>query len=324
MKAVLNVFIFLLLVLATFLYVGKAITDLTGGEKKGGGGAVEVTPEGGEAIFWGKGRCFTCHSLGDRGSAVRCPNLGQFGEKFALPIGARAVERAKERSEQTGKNYSPTDYLVESLADPGAFVVDGYKNEMAIVFAPPISLSLDEIKAVVVYLQSQGGDLDMDALNNPSEVTKKYYDKIAAASAAGGGDPGNGKIVFEDNCSECHMIGDEGGEIGPQLSAIGKKGLKYISESIVQPGTVIVEGFETHVVVNKEGRQFKGIKTRDEATEIDITKADGDVVTISKSDIKESKIDESTSVMPDDLSESLTVKDYQDVLSYLIMQKAQK
>ena len=65
--------------------------NLPGGGKKVVS-AVEITPEGGETIFWGKGRCFTCHSLGDQGSAVRCPNLGQFGEKFPLPIGVRAVE----------------------------------------------------------------------------------------------------------------------------------------------------------------------------------------------------------------------------------------
>ena len=56
-----KVFGFLLLVLGLYLWIGYAITDLSGGEKKAGG-AVEISPEGGEAIYWGKGRCFTCHS----------------------------------------------------------------------------------------------------------------------------------------------------------------------------------------------------------------------------------------------------------------------
>ena len=93
----LKVLFFLLVVLGAFLWIGQSITAMTGGEKKAAS-VVEGTPEGGEAIFWGRGRCFTCHSVGDQGSAVRCPNLGQFGEKFALPIGARAAERAKARS----------------------------------------------------------------------------------------------------------------------------------------------------------------------------------------------------------------------------------
>lgn len=317
-----KVFLLLLIALGAFLWVGYSVTGLTGGERRTTG-AVEVTPEGGETIFWGRGRCFTCHSIGDRGSAVRGPNQGQFGEKFPLPIGARAVERAKERSEKTGRTYTATDYLVESLAVPGAYVVEGYKNEMAIVYAPPISLGLGEVKAAISYLQSQGGEIDLEAINNPSEITAEYYARISAASAAGGGDPGAGLIVFEDNCSECHQIKGEGGEIGPQLSAIAGKGLKFISESILRPAKQITEGWETYVVVTASGRKTTGLKTRDNAIEIDITKATGEVVTIAKADIAEIGQDENTSIMPEDMTEMLTVKDYQDVLAYLMMQKGE-
>jgi putative heme-binding domain-containing protein len=316
-----KVFLFMLIVLGAFLWVGYEITEMTGGERKAAV-AVEVSPEGGEVIYWSRGRCFTCHSVGDRGSAVRGPNHGQFGEKFPEPMGFRAIARAKERSEKTGEEFTAIDYLVESLAEPGAYVVEGYKNEMAVVYAPPISLNLMEIKAVVSYLLSLGGDLEMEAVDsNPTEVTQGFYSKIAAAAAAGGGDPGEGEVVFEDNCIECHAIAGEGGEIGPDLAAVATKGLKFISESILRPARKITETYETHVVIDTDGRQTIGIKTRDEADEIDITKANGDVVTIAKPDIKEISQDPDKSVMPDDLSEAMTVKDYQDVLSYLMLQK---
>ncbi len=317
-----KVLLFLLLLLGAFLWMGQTITAMTGGEKKAAS-IVEITPEGGESIFWGKGRCFTCHSLGDQGSAVRCPNLGQFGEKFLMPIGERAAERAKERSEETGENYTATDYLVESLAVPSAYVVEGFKDEMAIVYAPPIALNLNEIKAVIAYLQSQGGELDLEAIENPSEISAKYYARIAAATAAGGGDPGAGLEVFDDNCAECHKVQDEGGDVGPDLNAISLKGLKFISESILRPAKKISKGYETWVVVNQEGRRTIGLKTRDTATEIDITKDNGEVVTISKADIKEIAIEEGRSIMPEDLIEAMTVKDFQDVQAYLMMQKGE-
>ncbi|MDP6389846.1 MAG: c-type cytochrome [Alphaproteobacteria bacterium] len=314
--------VFLLVLLGAFLWIGKAITDLTGGEKTASA-VVEVSPEGGEAVYWGKGRCFTCHSMGDRGSAVRGPNHGQFGERFPLAMGERAVERAKARSAKTGKEFTAVDYLVESLSDPGVYVVTGYKNEMAVTYAPPISLNLDEIKAVVSYLQIQGGDLDMVAIDTePSDITKGFYDKIGAAQAAGGGDPGKGAEVFADNCSDCHMLNGEGGEVGPKLTGIAAKGLKHIDESIRRPAAKVVAGFEYHEVVRKDGRKFAGLKTRDEADEIDITKADGDVVTIAKAEIKEIVLDKTKTVMPSDLIEALTVKDFQDVLSFLMLQKA--
>lgn len=322
-STVAKVFLFMLLVLGTFLWIGQAITAMTGGAKKAAS-VVEVSPEGGETIFWGKGRCYTCHSLGGQGSAVRCPNLGQFGEKFALAIGARAEERARERSEETGEEYTATDYLVESLAKPDAYLVEGYKNEMAIVYAPPISLSLDEIKAVISYLQSQGGDLDMETIEAPSEIAATYYARISAASAAGGGDPGAGEEVFADNCSECHQIAGEGEVIGPALDGIAGRGLKFITESILTPGKKITEGYETYRLVDKEGRRHVGLKTRDDGTEIDITKATGEVVTIAKSDIKELEQEEGTSIMPEDLTEAMTVKDFQDVQAFLMLQKGEQ
>ena len=76
-------------------------------------------------------------------------------------------------------------------------------------------------------------------------------------------------------------------------------------------------------MIDLEGRKTTGLKTRDDAEEVDITKATGEVVTIAKSDIKEINTGDLPSIMPNDLIEALTVKDYQDVLSYLIMQKGE-
>lgn len=321
-----KVFIFLIIVLGTFRLIGATVTDMTGGEPDHSAvGAVELSPEGGETIFWGKGRCYTCHSVGDRGSAVRGPNQGQFGEKFTSPIGVRSEERAAERSAKTGDDYTRTDYLIESLTEPGAYVVEGYKNEMAIVYAPPISLSLDEIKAVISYLQAQGGEFDPAALETPSELTESFFNRIRAASAAGGGDPGNGELVYEDYCSECHELnGDFTGGLGPNLTGVGSEGIKFLADSIVSPTSAFTEGFETWVLTTTADRQLTGLKTAENADEVQITRATGQVVTTPRADIKTLEQDELTSVMPNDLIEMLTVKDYQDLLSYLVMQKSEE
>ncbi len=321
-RAIMKVFGMLLIVLGVFLWIGGAITELTGGEKVVAAvGTVEISPEGGEEIFWGKGRCYTCHSVGDRGSAVRCPNLGVFGQKFSLAIGARATERARQRSEKTGEQYTTTDYLVESLAKPDAYLVEGYKNEMATVYAPPISLNVDEIKAVIAYLQSQDGEFDIDALEKPSELSAAYFRRIEAATAAGGGDPSDGQVVYEDNCSYCHILNGEGEEAGPDLTGVGSKGIAFLEDAILNPAKTITEGYETRVVIENDGRQTKGLLMRDDPDEIDIVKDTGDIVTIARGDIKEITIDKTISVMPADINEALTVKDFQDLLSYLMLQK---
>ncbi|MBI4715190.1 MAG: cytochrome c [Nitrospirae bacterium] len=256
-KAVGKVFILLIVLLAIFLWVGNAITKLTGGEKKPvkAGEGAEVGPEAGEGLFWDKGRCFTCHSLGDRGSAIRGPNLGVSGDRFPLAIGARAAERAKERAKQTGLPYTAVDYVVECMGEPGAYVVEGFKNEMIFVAGPPISLSLDEIKSIAAYLLSQGGEVDMNAIQDPSEVAKKYYDKIVAAS-----DGGEGKkegeaaaappaktpeeVVNKYGCVACHTVAGGQGKVGPDLTKIGaKRDMDYIRRAILEPGADIAQGF---------------------------------------------------------------------------------
>ena len=90
------------------------------------------------------------------------------------------------------------------------------------------------------------------------------------------------------------------------------------------PAKSIAKGFETYVAVKKDGRKVVGLKTRDEDGEVDLVTKDGDEVTIKKSDINELAEDKTSSIMPDDLSEEMTVKDYQDVLSFMLMQKGKK
>jgi putative heme-binding domain-containing protein len=164
----------------------------------------------------------------------------------------------------------------------------------------------------------------MEAIETPSEIAAKYYARISAASAAGGGDPGAGEEVFADNCADCHQLKGEGGEIGPPLDGISEKGLKFITDSILRPTKKITEGYETYRVVDNEGRRHVGLKSRDDGTEIDITKANGEVVTIAKSDIKELEQDEVASVMPEDLTEAMTVKDFQDVQAFMMLQKPEE
>ena len=171
-KAILRVFVFLIVLIAVYVYVGHTITSMTGGfDKKV---VVEgVNAEAGEQIFFGKGKCSTCHSIGDKGSAIRCPNLGVKGENFQTPIGERAFERAKLRAKATGKEWNAVDYLFECIGDPGAFVVPGFKNEMPTVYKPPIGLTPDEVKAVIMFLAAQGGDIPDDHILKPTGIAKE-------------------------------------------------------------------------------------------------------------------------------------------------------
>lgn len=290
-KTVFKVFLFLFAIVSGWIWVGKTITDMTGGEQiPVKGAAAEISPEAGEKIFFGKGTCYTCHAIGDRGSGVRCPNLGVMGDKFPIPIGVRAATvRAKTLEEKfPGKKLTATDYLVTRLTDPDVFIIEGYPTHvMPVIYKPPVALNVDEFKSVIAFLEAQGGEPDMDGLNNPSEYAKPIWQKIkdatggaaAATAAAGGGAEVSGELtlpeIFEKaTCPACHTIPgipNAEGQIGPKLT-VGTNWKKrisdpkykgkatsareYVMESIVFPSMYVVDGFPDDVMPKDFGKKL--------------------------------------------------------------------
>src|SRR5437870_7864778 len=105
----------------------------------------------GEKVFNGIGGCTTCHGLG-----TRAPNL-LTDEKGTGPIGARCGRR------ETGKTCK--QYLFESLDNPTAYVVPGYQPIMPVMTK---QLSPEQVWAVIAFLESQGGTVDVTASDIPA------------------------------------------------------------------------------------------------------------------------------------------------------------
>ncbi len=90
----------------------------------------------GEEIVNGKGLCMTCHT------GVRAPKL----DGIAASAGNRVP------------GMSAFDYLVQSLYEPDAFIVGGFGDtQMPKLDEPPMNLTDGEIRALVAWLQAQGG-----------------------------------------------------------------------------------------------------------------------------------------------------------------------
>jgi putative heme-binding domain-containing protein len=320
--------LFAVAVCGIYIYIAEVITSISGGAKTAVT-AAGISPESGETLFWGKGKCHTCHSLGDRGSAIRAPNLGVSGDKFPLPILLRAEERAKEMSAKTGKPMTASDYLVQSHFDPGAYVVEGYKNEMPTVWKPPIALNADEILSIDLYLQSQGGEPNAEALTRSpffAELKKVAGKQSAAAPVAFKlyveGDPERGKEIFFDPnskapCAKCHTVGDQGGKVGPELTNVaGTRDLPYIIESVLQPSAVIVSGFEPFLIVTKDGEFIGGVKKAEDDKAVTIADNEGALHEVSKDNV-EKMVQQKKSIMPDNFGELLSVGEFHDLMAFL-------
>jgi putative heme-binding domain-containing protein len=256
---------------------------------------------------------------------------------LGLEMGARAAERAKEReievgatSPLTGKAWNAVEYLYECIAEPDSHVVETFSpGVMPVVYKPPIGLNEEEVKAVIAYMVSLGGeDTDMDYLMSHS-LPKKVLDEMATAAKGVPfklyfeGDAEIGEEIFWDPdneaaCSKCHSVNDKGGDGGPDLTNIAAtQPINYILESILDPSAVIVNGYETVLIVTKDGRYIDGIDRGEDGEFYSILNAEGEIIRVPLSEIEE-VAPQSTSIMPGNLRELITVEDFHNILAYVL------
>jgi len=262
----------------------------------------------GKKLFWGKAHCWYCHKLGKEGTGTRGPNLED--------IGRRSRSLAKKLKLDSG-----TDYIVQSVVHPDAYIVSGRINDMPKTYLPPLNLMPDELTDIIVFLQSQGGKADPFEVSLPSEVSnpvmlwKAYYK----------GDANEGKKLFWSKtspvaCAKCHTVGGKGGKVGPNLTGIGAVyPPKFFVRAILNPSAEIATGFETTMVATKDHRLITGIVVSDTKNKLvirDARSASGKLTTIAKSNISRRKF-QPLSMMPGNYAKLMNVEQLSDILAYL-------
>lgn len=316
-----RVALFVVALVALFVWAGEILSRASGsiGSTAPGQG---VSVDRGELVFWGPGKCHTCHAIGTRGRSVRGPNLGASADGEAMMV--RAERRARERSAALGRPVSATEYLVESLVDPGAHLVPGFKDEMPIVYRPPIQLDPDELTSVLLYLQSLGGRPDPAAIELPPEVRRsgRSRQEVVPWEPYIEGDSARGRSLFFDpegpaRCADCHRVGEEGGEIGPELTGVaGTRTLKAIVESLLRPSASIPRGYETELVETLDGRILDGLVVRETADSLWLATSLGEEHVVEQSQIARRRVQD-TSLMPNDVAKQLSVQQLHDLVAYL-------
>ena len=123
----------------------------------------------GQKIFFSKGQCALCHSIGPSETA-RCPDLKGIGAKLTK------------------------EFLYESLTDPQAYIYLDFRHEghpkeyparMPYIHRNPIALTKQEILTVIAFLQQMSGAPITVAVQ---EVVEAEQESVEVASASGGSD----------------------------------------------------------------------------------------------------------------------------------------
>jgi len=141
-----------------------------------------------------------------------------------------------------------------------------------------------------------------------------------------GGDIGRGRRVFFGEkvaCYHCHTIGNQGGHVGPDLTAVGAiRSGHDILEAIVFPSASFVPGFEIYNVETKTDT-YSGVRGQDTADAITLVTGPNAEIRIPRKQIVSIK-PSSISLMPEGLDESITRAEFIDLLAFLQSQKSRE
>lgn len=133
------------------------------------------------------------------------------------------------------------------------------------------------------------------------------------------GDSENGQKIFANagTCAKCHIVGQEGKEVGPNLTEIGSKlSREAMFESMLYPSAGISHNYEAYNLVTTDGNAIVGLVTSQTDEQVVITSDDGIARTFKRGDIEMLKQQE-VSLMPADLQKLMTKQELIDVVEYM-------
>ena len=152
--------------------------------------------------------------------------------------------------------------------------------------------------------------LDLKTLPPPAELAKRTGD------AKAGREVYLASFKGEAQCMKCHTVHKEGGAIGPDLSAIGKKASREnLFESILQPSKAVADQFVTWKIDSDDGSSATGLIVKETPTEIVLRDANGKDYTFAAKSMVKKKTP--TSLMAEDVVKALTEQELIDLVEYL-------
>ncbi len=160
------------------------------------------------------------------------------------------------------------------------------------------SLAQPDVQAVLAYLRSLQG---------------------AKRTVHFPGDPERGETVFfgKAECSGCHMAGGKGGFIASDLSGYARShAVEQIRDAITNPNRGNGPQARLVTVTTRFGEKYAGRIRNEDNFSLQLQTLDGTFYFLDKSDIE--KTDTSQTLMPSDYSSSLSSKELNDLVSYLM------
>lgn len=133
------------------------------------------------------------------------------------------------------------------------------------------------------------------------------------------GNADQGQELFhskQGTCGNCHRLRERGGDVGPNLTQISARlTRRQLVEAILYPSNSVLTGYESWSIIDKQGRVSSGL-LEGVAEHVTLKNADAKRITIATTEIEE-LVRQGASIMPEDLSKSLSDQQIADLVTFL-------
>ncbi len=158
----------------------------------------------------------------------------------------------------------------------------------------------------------------LESLRTGRAAEQKHLATLKASLPEG--DIRRGQNVFNSAkaaCIQCHRLGYQGGDVGPDLTAIGTvRSADDLLEAVLYPSASFVRSYEPMTVATKDGEERTGIVRRDDERGVELVTGPGTSLDLRREDITEMR-PSTVSIMPAGLEEQLSPQDLADLLAFL-------
>jgi len=125
-----------------------------------------------------------------------------------------------------------------------------------------------------------------------------------------------GREVFKNNCARCHRFGEDGYDVGPDLTGIRSQPRESILLHIIKPNSEVLPGFENFVVETTDLETYSGIIVAENESSVTIRGALGVENTVNRENIDRMS-SASLSLMPEELEKVMTRQEMRDLIGFL-------
>jgi len=159
-----------------------------------------------------------------------------------------------------------------------------------------------------------------EAMPGSKLTRQQIVDKLTSTAPGTKVSVDRGKLVYEEICAACHIFGDTGTSVGPDLTTLSSRFRKAdVLDSVLWPSKTISDQYAVTVFELTDGTYASGVIIREDARAVYLKNAEylDRPLPIALARIKE-RTESTVSLMPEGLVAERTLDDIDSLVAYVL------